>query len=39
MRKFFISLIFINIVLLISCSSQQPKLGEEHTNIILLVPD
>ena len=39
MRKFFISLIFINIVLLISCSSQQPKLGEEHTNIILLIPD
>ena len=39
MRKFFISLIFINIVLLISCSSPQPKSGEEHTNIILLVPD
>lgn len=38
MRKFFISLIFINIILLISCSQPQ-KLEEEHTNIILLVPD
>jgi arylsulfatase A-like enzyme len=38
MRKFIILLISINIILLFSCS-QQPKLGEEHTNIILLVPD